>query len=516
MEDEPASEEPEARTTNARISIHATSSEMPLLRTESQDSSNNHLLTPNTDSLAGRASLETIEDSFEDGAIVIQPQDTVDIADLPPNYDLAAGNHSPPLDTSNVATVRRNPSGAAGAESEAAGGRRRGLRTLFNAMSHPATRNPHPTSASVPAVPTTRSQQRNSHGHNRDSSFQSIGTIGSGSSHSHSNSNDGLPGTRRPTHRANQSSTGSILGLTSSAFRTISRQRSSNTLNSAHLNSPSTISLHSISAPLAHTLTRTEIVYPRSGPTPEQIKLISSRESLGRFGVPYGPDAIAYAASSSRVNLSLPPPDFDFAIPEGARPQTGDSSGSSGEQGDGQTRRSMSQPRPHAESPDSAASPEANTQEASDSPLSAPVIDAAPATTTVDPEALKAEGIEEKVEERDKEVAPATSTEPETPRNTVVELAESTRAPVPPTSFKPVLGNRSESRASTIQSFATAEESMPPTPSTAGVFVDVEPPTPVASSPATSEPPTPRMAAVHMQEPTDLTITPARHQAVVH
>jgi len=110
---------------------------------------------------------------------------------------------------------------------------------------------------------------------------------------------------RTSNHRPSQSSSGP------SMFRTISRQRSNQTLNSSiHLNSPSLISLNSISSPLSHTLIRTEFTYPKSGPTPEQLKVISSRENFSRFGMPYGPDAIAFAASSSRQDLE-PPPDFE-------------------------------------------------------------------------------------------------------------------------------------------------------------------------------------------------------------
>jgi hypothetical protein len=43
------------------------------------------------------------------------------------------------------------------------------------------------------------------------------------------------------------------------------------------------------------------------------VRLISSRESFARFGVPYGPDAIAYAASTSRHDLE-PPPDFESHV----------------------------------------------------------------------------------------------------------------------------------------------------------------------------------------------------------
>ena len=127
------------------------------------------------------------------------------------------------------------------------------------------------------------------------------------SSSSNGHRPDRSPPNRTPTHRPSQSSSGSI-------FRTISHQRSIQTLNSSvRLNSPSLISLNSISSPLSHTLVRTEFTYPKSGPTPEQLKVISSRENFSRFGVPYGPDAIAFAASSSRQDLEPPPPDFEEA-----------------------------------------------------------------------------------------------------------------------------------------------------------------------------------------------------------
>ena len=75
----------------------------------------------------------------------------------------------------------------------------------------------------------------------------------------------------------------------------------------------STISLDSISAPLTHTVTRAEFHAPKGGLlTPEQIKLITSREGLERFGVPYGADAVA-AFSLSREKLAEmgPPPEFE-------------------------------------------------------------------------------------------------------------------------------------------------------------------------------------------------------------
>jgi hypothetical protein len=116
-------------------------------------------------------------------------------------------------------------------------------------------------------------------------------------------------GSRSPLmgHRTTQSNSGSILSVTSSAFGARSRS-AINVLGG--LTSPSALSMTSISSPLTHTAVRTDFVYPRSGPTPEQLKLISSVESVSKFGVPYGPDAIAYA-SASLVNLHGPPPEFE-------------------------------------------------------------------------------------------------------------------------------------------------------------------------------------------------------------
>ena len=111
--------------------------------------------------------------------------------------------------------------------------------------------------------------------------------------------------------------------------RGINHSRSnSNLLRALRSHSPglqagsSTISVDSISAPLTHTLTRAEFYAPKGGLlTPEQVKLITSREALERFGVPYGPDAVA-AFSLSRERLSgmeAPPPDFESVTGEQER-----------------------------------------------------------------------------------------------------------------------------------------------------------------------------------------------------
>jgi hypothetical protein len=129
-----------------------------------------------------------------------------------------------------------------------------------------------------------------------------------------SNMSNRQGGARSPLsgHRATSSHTGSVQSITSSAFgRVVSRTHSRSVTNvAAGLTSPSAISIASISSPLTHTAVRTDFVYPRSGPTPEQLKLISSVQSVSKFGVPYGRDAVAFA-SASLVNLHGPPPEFE-------------------------------------------------------------------------------------------------------------------------------------------------------------------------------------------------------------
>ena len=155
------------------------------------------------------------------------------------------------------------------------------------------------TNESVTLSPPSNAQNSTfSLSHSREPSAQSrVSGVVSADSH-------GSPRRSRvgQTHRDrnNNSSTGSVFTVLS---RTLSRNQ-----DDVPLTSPSMISLNSISPPLTHTTTRTEFAYPRTGPTSEQVKFLSSKETFGRFALPYGPDAIAFAASSSRLDL---PPDFD-------------------------------------------------------------------------------------------------------------------------------------------------------------------------------------------------------------
>jgi len=47
--------------------------------------------------------------------------------------------------------------------------------------------------------------------------------------------------------------------------------------------------------------------------TPDQVRVIAAREAIGRFGLPYGPDAVAFAAAKG----GPPPPGFDEVVRSG-------------------------------------------------------------------------------------------------------------------------------------------------------------------------------------------------------
>lgn len=153
-------------------------------------------------------------------------------------------------------------------------------------------------STNEPTTPSPPSNSRNSTlppSHSRRSSAQSR-FPGVAFADSHDSSRGPRVGR---THRTSSSA--------GSAFTLFSRPVPKNN-DVGQMNSPSLISLNSISPPLTHTATRTEFAFPRTGPTSEQVKFLSSKETFGRFSVPYGPDAISFAASASKLDL---PPEFD-------------------------------------------------------------------------------------------------------------------------------------------------------------------------------------------------------------
>lgn len=260
---------------NSQVSRYSpmplTSNEMPLLHRNGpsadislQSVQSSEARRPSLDSSQETSSLMRIDTNL--------PRTTSDPRGEAPAYFEVVDDTPEP--NSEVPTTQTSPTPPSTEQR-----RRSGFRTFLNRMS---------MMTHVPEHRRTESNQSasSSTAHRRDQSAPS----------------------RTSNHRVTSSHSGSVVNL--SMFR----QRSSQTLNSSvRLNSPSLISLNSISSPLSHTLVRTEFTYPKSGPTPEQLKVISSRENFSRFGVPYGPDAIAFAASSSRQDIEPPPPDFEVS-----------------------------------------------------------------------------------------------------------------------------------------------------------------------------------------------------------
>lgn len=89
-------------------------------------------------------------------------------------------------------------------------------------------------------------------------------------------------------------------------FQTRSRSNSVNP-------SASTTSLvrgQAISSPLPNSLVHASYAYPTAGPTAEQMKFVSSTQSLIRFGVPVGADGASGSGSGSGGGAEAPPPSF--------------------------------------------------------------------------------------------------------------------------------------------------------------------------------------------------------------
>ncbi|KAI0039218.1 hypothetical protein FA95DRAFT_1612748 [Auriscalpium vulgare] len=334
-------------------------------------------------------------------------------------------------------------------------------------------------------------------------------------------------GARSPaaqTHRPSHSGSQSVFSVTSSAFgRTISRTRTRSNSNfhgsgaAGALTSPSNISINSISSPLTHTLVRTDFVYPRSGPTPEQVKMLSSREAVGKFGVPYGQDARAFA-SASRVNLAQgPPPEFEErqsfdGLP---RPSIDGVPRSSGE---GNRPHDWSRLRGHSpnDSTDSSGSSHQRTTSAggaTSSPLAAGSSTPAPDPVAAAPAAEDVDHAQSSTDEKPPIETASTTPRPPSPAvsSSTVSTATATQsqnqapplptasapapapaptslapptpslskkasspAIAPPTAFRmpttPLTSGRPESRASSVLTFQTAESSFTndaaPTPTT--------------------------------------------------
>lgn len=530
--------------------------DMPLLSPEDfapeADLSGQTLIPPpNLEQLQNRPSFETLMSAADSDEHDLHEQpETHDEpdprGDAPPYFEVVA------LDELNAttsrgsgdttATIPEDPETPDTAQSQhsqqASSGSRR--RSLFGFL--------HRNVASPPPVPPVPSNQ-NSTLHAR---------TGSDISQASTSNDSHARGPSRSTHRPSHSN-GSVFSLGSSHFRAISRQRSNAALDARRLNSASVISLESISAPLTHTLVRTEFMYPKSGPTPEQLKLISSRESFARFGVPYGPDSIAFHASQSRVDLA-PPPEFEEVAgsSSGLSPS---SLGSGGEQEDshadaaqssdntadngeasgtsisGVVRRPSLRISVATEASDdsraedsnnhsiSQAAHESNAASSASTRRAAEQVPLPPSPTRSLAEASvnlsRAPSTVRPSQASASTPTAMTMSAPHpppglTPRPSTASFTSA--QPPPPSAFKdPTAGasvTRSESRASSYLSFATAEESIRSSSPSPSPHPQLEIPdsasisgVSTAESPATTAPPTPRMTNTRhiLDEPSETT-----------
>ncbi|KAJ3865062.1 hypothetical protein EV359DRAFT_80854 [Lentinula novae-zelandiae] len=381
----------------------------------------------------------------------------------------------PPIPSSEPTPTNSSMTAASSTASRGTSSRR-SLRNLFGWSG----RSP----MTPPGLPSTSAQS-----HARADSGGALSLVSTMSRPSTSN---------RHSHRPSQSSSSVF-----SVVNPLNRKKSSATLSSNHLTSPSSISLASISAPLTHTVVRTEFTYPKAGPTPEQLKLISSREAFARFGVPYGKDAIAFAASTQDLN---PPPEFESeagpssSSPPRSQSQTrvvaresiGRSSESSGESNGTNGLSSLETPeiRVHESSRPVSLSVEPDTpattiEPSSPSQREPKVADLTHPSPLVDPTASSKDivahteipgtpsntRISPLINSPKDDVVPPHSTVPSVSPVQHAPLASPSTPTVsskpPPTSFRnppaseaPAPSLRSESRTSSFRSFETARESV--------------------------------------------------------
>ncbi|KAF8062262.1 hypothetical protein FPV67DRAFT_1421941 [Lyophyllum atratum] len=444
--------------------VPATPIDEPLLEEDeySADHSTHRMQPPGHD--LPRRSLETLDSSEEASSLMRVDSNTPGYIDprgeAPPYFeavDITPESSNAQAETSALPTSASPP-----ASSEPVPQRRSGFRTLLQSL------------------PNRLSMHGSSHAPSHSRADSSFSMASSHNTHGRETSQS------RASHRPTASGSGSFISL--SPFRTLSRQKSQTNMN---LTSPSLISLNSISSPLTHTLTRTEFTYPKAGPTPDQLKLISSRETFTRFAVPYGADAIAYAASTSRQDLDdVPPPDFDT-------PQlpSADNQATSGSAGPSRLRATSNAADLQQESASSSlesesVAPTTNVDVAStgtSSPSGSGPADADAASPPISPLRVPLPP-----SPKAPEVAP-----PAPAQTTPLALPKpSSQTLAPPSLRAPsVFEGRSESRASSVTSYATAAESMAPVDS----FSDEE-----LEEMAT--PTTPTMGARHVLEPTDATI----------
>ena len=399
--------------------------------------------------------------------------------DAPPYFEVVALDDLTPSHSPVIPSHDEHPSPESSPDEPVEPRRRSVFLSLFHPR-HNQTRAPP-----IPAQPASNTS------HRRDAS--NVSTV----------SNASTPSLARPRSRAQSRAGTHRPSQSASGFSIISRSRS-RLLDSPHLTSPSTVSINSISAPLTHTTIRTEFTYPRSGPTPDQIRLIASRESFARFGVPYGEDAIAFHASQTNLPTH-PPPEFEEVAGMSRSPSAADAN--------------------HDDTPVEVEDSEAHATEGDEDAVHEQVHNGSPlASEPVNGEAASSATTNHQHGEDSFSTPKRVSTPPGLGRDTdPSELSEpSTSSAVKP---KPApLPLRAESRASSLTSFATAEESLGLPSPAATPFSSasskqglprlqvpvteegsVTPST--ISEPSTPQPSTPRIPPTHLHENTDTTVT---------
>ena len=504
--------------------------DMPLLH--NHDHEQQHL-SPDRPTLGTRPSFDSGVSSAEDG-----------YPDAAPAYETVVLDDPPPA-TASPTTQQRNttsPTNERASSDQQAGTGSVRRRSVFASIFNPRNSRlgapaPPASAPPIPPVPQPASPEpRSSTGHSREGSRPSI------------SSERDPRRSRILRHQPSHSGSGSMFSL-------LSRTRSNGNLSiggAEALTSPSMISLHSISHPLSHTLVKTEFTYPKNGPTPDQVRLISSRESFARFGRPYGADAIAFAASSSRIDLEPPPGFEEVASGSGIREQEGRESPSSGSHEDTDTSAanttSSSAPAEtqaavpslvthvltdvaEVESPVTLDQPDnAITQVSSPPSTQTSTADVAPTPVSLPPPAVES-------------IPRATSSSPEpvpiisSPVTSLSSRPVASPSPsndtglasppavasskVPPSAFKGAWATtptdntfpaRAASRASSFMSYATAEESLhTPGPHESQFDLNDDAYESAVETPVNlTAPSTPRMEPRHMHEGTDTTITPGR------
>ncbi|KAM5545924.1 hypothetical protein V8D89_000050 [Ganoderma adspersum] len=504
--------------------------DMPLLH--NHDHEQQHL-SPDRPALGTRPSFDSGVSSAEDC-----------YPDAAPAYETVVLDDPPPATTSPTTQQRdaTSPTNERASSDQQTGTGSVRRRSVFASIFNPRNSRLGPPAATsappIPPVPQPASPEpRSSTGHSREDSRPSM------------SSERDPRRSRILRHQPSHSGSGSMFSL-------LSRTRSNGNLSvggAEALTSPSMISLHSISHPLSHTLVKTEFTYPKNGPTPDQVRLISSRESFARFGRPYGADAIAFAASSSRIDLEPPPGFEEVAGGSGSGDQEGRESPSSGShEEDADTsaanRSSSSAPAEaqdavpslvthvltdvaEVESPVTVDQPDNAITQAS----SPPSTQTSTAVVVPTPVSLPSPAVENipRAASSSPEPAPVLSSPvaslssrpvaPPSPSNETGLASPLTVVPlkVPPSAFKGAWATtptdnsfpaRATSRASSFMSYATAEESLhTPGPYESQVDLNDDAYESAVETPVNlTAPSTPRIEPRHFHEGTDTTITPGR------